>query len=399
MSSRNQRRLCLAYAAGPGDVVATFNDWLRGEDDPHQVAITYSGQFFDACRQLQARGVVISSCPRADRVQTDQFYVENLPKGPTSSGLGFYRQQLHYVRQVICKAAAAGADLLIMADATGHFFPFKWFAPRHLALVPSLHCTLWPRFKPLTRVQKIINLLNRGIFQGKATGILCLSRDIHEQIGIISDNRPRPVFSFIPTYRQGVFEGLPDPPAHPPFNLLYAGRLEKEKGVFDLLNVAVDLKKAGHRSIVMHLCGDGSQEMALRRTAAEKDVEDIFHIHGYCRRPEMLKQIGRSHAFIVPTTTAFGEGFNKVVAEGILAGRPVITSAVCPALEHVRDGVVEVAPDDWDGYRRAIVQLAGDQALYNDKRQACVRLQKPFYDPARSWGAALMRAVARWQHD
>jgi len=399
MSSHNHRSLCLAYAAGPGDVVATFTDWRRGEDDPHQMAITYSGQFFEVCRQLKARGVAISSCPRADRVRTEQFYVENLPKGPASHGLGFHLQQIHYVRQVIRKAAAEGADLLIMADATGHFFPFRWFAPRRLALVPSLHCTLWPRFKPLSRVQKIINLLNREIFQGGAAGILCLSQDIQDQVRIISGNRPGPVFSFIPTYRKGVFDGLPEPPARPPFNLLYAGRLEKEKGVFELLQIAVDLKKSGNNGIFINLCGDGSQEAALRRAAAEKGIEDIFHIYGYCRRPLMLDHIGRSHAFIVPTTTAFGEGFNKVVAEGILAGRPVITSAVCPALEHVRDGVIEVPPDDWDGYRRAIVKLAGDHALYGDKRQACARLQQPFYDPARSWGAALMMIVARWQHD
>ena len=49
-----------------------------------------------------------------------------------------------------------------------------------------------------------------------------------------------------------------------------------------------------------------------------------------------------AHVVIVPTTSDFIEGFNKVVAEAVLAGKPVITSSVCPALEYVRDAVIEV---------------------------------------------------------
>ena len=42
-----QRPLRIVYAAGPGDVVGTYRHWKEGRDDPSQVAITYSGQFYD----------------------------------------------------------------------------------------------------------------------------------------------------------------------------------------------------------------------------------------------------------------------------------------------------------------------------------------------------------------
>jgi len=399
MSNGNHFRGCLAFAAGPGDVVATFTHWIRGENDPHELALTDSGQFFDVCRKLDLRGVAISSCPRADKVRSDQFYVENLPKGPLNRGLKYHLQQIQYVRRVIRKATDENADLLIMTDATGHFFPFKWFAPRRMGLVPTLNCTLWPQFKGLSRAQKTINLLNGRIFRSRSAAILCVSRDIQRQVRMVSDHTSGPVFSFLPTYRKGDFDPVPEPPRQPPFNLLYAGRLEQEKGVFNLLDIASDLKREGHARIHFHLCGDGSQEEALRRAAAQEGVEDIFHIHGFCRRPQLLGHIGRSHAFIVPTRTSFEEGFNKVVAESILAGRPVITSAVCPALEYVQKGAVEVAPDDWLGYRQAILRLSGDPALYNEKRKACINLQQQFYDPARSFGEALMSALERWSGD
>ncbi len=395
----DQTRLCLAYAAGPGDVVSTFQHWQRGEDDPHQLAMTYSGQFFDVCRSLGARGVVVSSNPRAARVETQDFWVENLPKGPTRSGLGFHLQQAGYVRQVLGRAAAQGADLLVAADASGHFFPLAWHAPRHMGLVPSLHCTLWPKFSGVSKAQAAVNRLNRNLFRNRAAAILCLSQDIRSQVETVSGNAPRPVFPFIPTYRRSVFEHVPEPPAGGLFNLLFAGRMETEKGIFDLLRMAVDLKQAGHSHIHIHLCGDGSREADLRREAARAGVEGTFHIHGYCRRPEMQTRIARSHALIVPTTTAFGEGLNKVVVEGVLAGRPVITSSVCPALGLVADAVVESPPDDPAGYFRAALLLASDPGLYAARRTACTRLQEQFYDPERSWGRALLRAVERWSHD
>jgi len=91
----------------------------------------------------------------------------------------------------------------------------------------------------------------------------------------------------------------------------------------------------------------------------------------------------------VPTRTGFAEGFNKVVAEGILSCRPVVTSAVCPALPYVRDAVVEVAPDDIMGYSNALLKLCDDRQFYEQKRQSCLGLQEQFYDHSKGWGGAL----------
>src|SRR5262249_49418243 len=116
--------------------------------------------------------------------------------------------------------------------------------------------------------------------------------------------------------------------------------------------------------------------------------------HGHCSKPVMRKMFGRAHAVIVPTTSDFIEGFNQVVAEGVLAGRPVITSDVCPALDYVRDAVVEVAADDVQGYGDAILKLADGEALYRARRRGCAAAQPQFYDVKRGWGAALKRVLA-----
>ena len=96
---------------------------------------------------------------------------------------------------------------------------------------------------------------------------------------------------------------------------------------------------------------------------------------------------------MVPTRTDFEEGFAKIVAEGVIAGRPVVTSRVCPALEVVRDACVEVEPDDPLAYADAIWALATDPELARRKRNAAVELRGQFFDPANSYGAKLEQAL------
>ena len=78
-----------------------------------------------------------------------------------------------------------------------------------------------------------------------------------------------------------------------------------------------------------------------------------------------------------------------VCAESILAARPVVTSAVCPALEYVKEAVIEVPPDDVSAYCRALLDLANNREIYERKVTACKPLQEQFYDVSNTWHAKL----------
>ena len=84
-----------------------------------------------------------------------------------------------------------------------------------------------------------------------------------------------------------------------------------------------------------------------------------------------------------------------VCAEAILAGRPVITSPVCPALEYVREAADEVPPDNIEKYCQAILKLYDDQEFYEQKQDACAKLQGQFYDPKNSWAEKLKMLLNR----
>jgi glycosyltransferase involved in cell wall biosynthesis len=82
-----------------------------------------------------------------------------------------------------------------------------------------------------------------------------------------------------------------------------------------------------------------------------------------------------------------------VVVEAMMAGRPVITSRVCPALEYVGDAAIEVQPDDQGAYYEAIVRLKSNRQLYEGLRASCGSMTKRFSDPSQGYGAAVRHVL------
>lgn len=383
------------YAAGPGDVIGTYRYWREGRDDPGQVAMTYSGQFFDVCRELGASGYVIASHPRREIVNDGSFRVEHKPI-PFSKSIGplYHLGQVFSGLQMIVSALRYRADALVICDGTCHWFVLRILPRLGIRVIPTIHCMLWRKCAgPPGRGQRILRRLDRPFWRRSAAVILAASRDIVQQIDELAGAERRRVIEFLPTYRRERFSQTSDPPARKPFRILFAGRIERYKGVFDLLRIAERLAAAGRTDIEFDLCGSGSALPELKQQVEKSGQALRFRLHGHCDQSAMGEKFRLCHALIVPTTTDFAEGFNQVVAEGVLAGRPVITSNVCPALDYVRDAVVEVPPDDLSAYERAIVRLCDDRELYQRKRRASLSLQNQFYDPARGWATALHRAL------
>jgi glycosyltransferase involved in cell wall biosynthesis len=239
----------------------------------------------------------------------------------------------------------------------------------------------------------MLSRLDRPLWQKSAAAILSASIDITRQIDQTTAGTHRPVIQFLPTYRPGTFEADLPPGKREPFRVLFAGRIEGYKGVFDLLEIANRFKVAGRETIEFDLCGTGSAIEPLNDRIAQSNLDGRFRVHGHCDRAKMRQMFRDCHVLIVPTTTDFAEGFNQVVAEGVLAGRPVITSSVCPALDYVREAVIEVPPNDVTAYHDAILRLHDDTNLYEQKRAASISLQKQFYDPALGWAQALLKSL------
>ena len=394
------RPLRIIYSAGPGDVIRTYRHWAKGEDDPTQLSMTYSGMFYDFCRQNGADAYVISSCDRKDEIIDDHFRISHRTT-PFARGPGplFYVGQEWAALRLIISALWFRADVAVVACGTVSWITLRLLPWLGVAVVPSLHCVLWPPYRPQTRLQRILRHLRAPFFKRSASRILSASEEITTQLDALTETKHKPVTQFLPSYRRQQFQGLAAPAAGraSDFRVLFAGRIERNKGVFDLLDIAKRFESEGERQISFDLCGDGSALSELRQAAADSNLAERFRCHGHCDRTTMRRQFEQSHIVVVPTTGDFVEGFNQVVAEAVLAGRPVVTSEVCPALTYVREAIVEVPVDDVRAYGDAILKLKNDEPFYQNKRAACVAAQEQFYDMGRSWQAALQSAIDEWR--
>ena len=385
------KSLRILYAVGPENVIDSYKYWKKGEDAPSQVSVPYSGQFYEVCKSLNASGYVIAQSTKKELIEDDSFIVEHRPVPlPKASGIIYHLRQIWYGLHLLVSAIRFRANVVIASTGTSYWFVFSLFSWLGIKVIPSVHCTLWYKYLPQRPVDKFILALSRNFFASGCEAIMAVSHDISQQIAQLTNNNHQPILEFFPTFRRSDFASLDAPTkSRLPFSILFAGRIEQNKGVFDLLEVAKRFVKEDIKDIRFDICGTGSALDSLRLAATKAGVDDFFNCHGYCTKPQMRAYFNRSHVVVVPTRTNFIEGFNRVVCESILSGRPVVTSDVCPALSYMGDAVFEVPPDDIQAYGDALLVLYQNNELYERKRQACLEVQEQFYDKNKSWGSAL----------
>lgn len=382
------------YAAGPGDVIGTSLHWRQGRDDPSQLAMTYSGQFYTLCRERGASAYVVCHGKASRRVIHGAFHLERRTLRYTNStGLAYHLEQLWYGLWLCASAIRFQADVAVVAIDL-HWFILGLMRWAGIHIIPSLHCLLWAKGQRRgARLRSAIDACNRHFFRKQAAGLLCVSRDVAGQVFQLLGIAQVPIELFLPTYRASTLAGLAPPSAAPPYRVLFVGRIERNKGIFDVLNIAARFAELRRTDIEFDICGEGSCQSELYQRVNALALEPRFHLHGHVDSDRMRAMYESAHMVIVPSTSSFAEGFNKVVAEGVLAGRPVITSSICPALDYVRSGVIEVPADDPHAYGDAILHLVDDLALHRSKLDGCQADRLQFYDTGRSWGAALDRVL------
>ena len=387
------------YAAGPGDIIGTYRYWKQNQADPSIPGLTDSGQFYDWVRESgQIKAMAISSCPRKDYLEEDPFTLQHIPK-KEGSGAGYHLSQILYGLRICYKAICFKADLAIIEEGTSDWFVWNLLHFFGIKIIPSLKCVLWAEFKPLSFKQKILNAANRSFFRKKVLAVLSMSPLIDKQVAALAEPAPPPIFNFLPMYKKDVFSDIPPPDfSQRPFIVLFIGRIEPFKGVFDLIEIAKNFKKNNLTDIYFEFCGQGSASEALKQKILSEQLSETCHVHGYCDRDQLRAKLAASHAVIAPSRTSFGEGFCMVVVEGVLAGRPVVTSKVCPSLYTIQPAACEAQPDDVASYEEAILKLYHSPSYYKEKQEACSTMVEPFYDMENSWQAALKKAISLTRH-
>lgn len=389
--------LRIVYLDGPGDVAGTYAQWKAGQGDPNQMARTYSGQFFDVCRELGAQAYVLATCGKKAYVRDGDITIEHRPiNGWTRHGLLFHLGQAVFAARLLMTAVRFRADVVLVSESV-HWFMLLPLKVMGFKVAPLLHCTLWPRgYPPTGRLKRWINRLNGWFWRHGADATLTISRECARQITALAGVPRGPIFLSQPSFSRGTLEALPPPPGLEagPFRVLYAGRVEKQKGVFDLLAVAEQLHRRRPGAFAWDVCGEGGALEALHEAVRAAGMEEVVRVHGHLNRQQLMGCLGQAHVMIAPTTHEFAEGFAKTVVEAVLAGRPVVATTPVPAVEDFPQNVVEVPPGDVGAIVAAVERLRDDDARYARLSTRDLRRLEAYFDDTLSWAAGLTRVIA-----
>ncbi|MEO7742488.1 MAG: glycosyltransferase family 4 protein [Usitatibacter sp.] len=129
---------------------------------------------------------------------------------------------------------------------------------------------------------------------------------------------------------------LPAPAAakREPALVVFAGRCSESKGIYDLLQAALALRRE-IPELRIECAGDGDLE-EVERSIASLGLADRVRVHGWVgarRRDELLARAG---IFVLPS---HAEGLPMGVLEAMAAGCPVIASAVGGLPDLIEPGV------------------------------------------------------------
>jgi glycosyltransferase involved in cell wall biosynthesis len=142
--------------------------------------------------------------------------------------------------------------------------------------------------------------------------------------------------------------------------MLFLGRIETEKGIFDLIeSVSIARHRVPHLSI--SIAGVGAAEAAAAE-AARRGVGEAFTFHGWVDREQRRTLLAASSALVMPSHV---EGLPMALLEAMAAGLPVIASRVGGIPDVVSDGVegLLVDPRDAPQLAAALERMATDEPL------------------------------------
>ena len=145
-----------------------------------------------------------------------------------------------------------------------------------------------------------------------------------------------------------------------PGRILFLGRPEKEKGIFELLT-AITLIKDHYPELKLAIAGDGDLE-ALQERVDQQGIGQYVEILGWIDPDRRATELARAALFVLPS---YNEGLPMAMLEAMSAGKAIVVTPVGGIPETVTDNFngLFVPPADAAALSSAIKKLLSDQTL------------------------------------
>ena len=388
----------VVYVSGPVDAEQVYREHLQRTTSAYYGTV-YLAQLLAVVNELAAEVQVITTLPGVRwRKRIDQLTIINLPMPEGLRGAAYHLGMLAWMARCIREIVRFRASAVVLTAGQDYFWLCGLLRLFRVRLLASLHCTLWPKLVSPRTHRRVLAWLDGALFFPFCDHIQAVSQDIITQICAVSPSLRRSPVKFVPTYNRDLFQDVRPPPVPAPgkvFNLLYVGRLEANKGIFDLLEIIQRLAAQEPGRYHLDICGAGTALAALLGRIRNDGLNSVVSVHGQCDSSSLAVRYRAAHAVIVPTRSDFEEGYAKVAAEAVLNLRPLVTSAACPALSDVRAATMEARADDVADYVRVVRLLAHDAALFALKVSAAEEIRELYFDDRSSYRSILEPALRK----
>lgn len=162
--------------------------------------------------------------------------------------------------------------------------------------------------------------------------------------------------------------------------LLFLGRLDKKKGIFDLV-AAVALLHPQIPDIRVRFAGEGDVD-GIRRHAASNGILETIEFLGWISGELKQRVLAEATVFVLPS---HAEGMPMAVLEAMAAGLPIVASrvgGVPDVVEDQKSGIL-FEPGDVDGLARALLALLRDPARRRQMGEASQKRIVETHTPER----------------
>ncbi len=162
----------------------------------------------------------------------------------------------------------------------------------------------------------------------------------------------------------------------PQCHLLYVGRFDQYKGIFELLHATRNLLDTG-LNVRTQLVGDGPRRADLEALVRKLNLQDNVDFLGFVANEALRDIYRRNDIFVLPS---YSEGMPKVVPEAMSNGLPTVTTDVGGIPRVAQNGRTGffVKPKDVPALTEALRQLVADEPLRRNMASAALEQSRRF---------------------
>lgn len=285
----------------------------------------------------------------------------------------------------------------IVCGVTGGLFWISYCVARFYS-IPFVHSEHNQLVLPEARiVSRMRSAINSWFIRGSGA-LVCHGPYLKDQLKSLNVSESR-IFEFdvcfddmLSLRSEDQSELLPKELVDPKI-ILYMGRIEADKGVFDLL-AACSESLINDVQLRLVYAGDGTQRQSLQNEINSRKLENKVFMLGLVPHDDLVGLLKKSRVLVVPTQGRFPEGRCMSAMEGLVMGIPVIAPNFGPFPYLVNNDVngLLYRVDSIEELKHKIHLCVHDDTLYEKLRQGARVTAKRLVRPPLTFGEAVERA-------